>query len=243
MKILRFLAKLIGGMFLTLGLTLFILSFFINYSLDNVDTLEETVDDLGSEFIIDKISEESNMDKDQLLLFCEQNPEDLACAAINNPVEASGFSGFINKVQEYDNYVTILRFISYFLFLIGFLLIWLGAGSIINALYLASLKSTITSLIAIIYYNLLPKVITNALENMLVQQQGVSFELLEIIREALLIWVKIPVFKTVMTSIIITIIFGALTLLFFLIKRKILNKDKEEGKIWKSQGNQKSQKK
>ena len=229
MGIFKIMSRAFGGLLLVTGLFLFIFSFFITYSLGNIPILEESVDEASYELLMSEITTRSNLTESEVLALCETGDERAkdVCDAIDNPMEATGLNDSIISLEQGLKALEGLRNLGIILFLIGSLFIYLGYLNILNALFSISVKSAITSGFSIIVYKFTPNIILKALNSIIIEK-NIPMEYFDIIRNVILTWLKYPINQTVILSIIFTIMFICLSILFYMLKRKRLNKDNKK---------------
>ena len=228
MNIKKFLLRFFGNSLLNLSLTFFIFSFFAIYSLDNIDIFENSLKNVvDKDFVLRDFNETQ---KQQLEEFCEVNPSYEGCDLINNPessMENVEFRNFIDKIQGYKNIIINIRILSIILFFVGILLIYLSNLNLILTLYKISLSSFITAALAVLYYKFLPNILVGIFNSDAIKNKvrEIPNDIFSRLIDAILEWLKTPANQTLKLSLIITIIFLTLTIIFYISKRKVLNKN------------------
>ena len=220
MSLMKGLFGFIGRTLIGIGLTLFILSFFMNYAIGDIDILEDTLKDT----LIKDIEDMEGYDG--LKSFCDNNPSDDSCDIINNPdqvIEEGGFNQFIGNITTYGIYIPLFLWGSILLFIIGFGFIYLAKKSFILALYKVSFSSTITTALAIFYYKYFPLLFDKILSGMDFGGK-IPMEVLDIVSNIIHNWLYLPLQKTYVLAIWITAVFLVITVVLFFVKKKGLYK-------------------
>ena len=196
-----------------LSITLILLAFFANLSLQGTDTLKQDLQNF--------ILKQSNITQEQYIEIqnkCTQDPNQDGCEFFReNPLEK-----ITNEVNSVNNYFTGAFFLIIALFLLGFILIFLGSDSFLDACYKVSLTLTFQGFFAAIYYKFLPSIVNYLLSTaqfgQLVQEvpKEISSKILNIIFN----WLSNPLTKTFNLALIIGIVFLIITLILHSIKKK-----------------------
>ena len=151
MNFLKAVGKFFGGFFVLFGITIFIMSYFGIYAVNNFNVLENDVKNLG-------------VDLNQLEEYCSQNLNDANC-------QNSMLKGIKKEIDDFRYYGSLMRVIGFIIFILGFLLfVWCSGW--MNGLRQTSLISLIGIIFSYIYYKY---AIINAINSFL------SEEIIEII--------------------------------------------------------------
>ena len=131
MNFLKAVGKFFGGFFVLFGITIFIMSYFGIYAVNNFNVLENDVKNLG-------------VDLNQLEEYCSQNPNDANC-------QNSMLKGIKKEIDDFRYYGSLMRVIGFIIFILGFLLfVWCSGW--MNGLRQTSLISLIGIIFSYIYY-------------------------------------------------------------------------------------------
>jgi hypothetical protein len=131
MKILKIIGKSLGGFFVLLGLTIFIMSLFGNNALNNFSVLENSVSTM------------LNFDVQQIEQYCNENPNDENCQ--------NSLFMIKNEIDDFRYYGGAMKGIGIIFFIVGFLLlVW--CSSLIDGLRQTSLISLIGAIFSYFYY-------------------------------------------------------------------------------------------
>lgn len=145
MSFLRTIGRFFGGFFVLFGITIFIMSYFGIYAVNNFHILENDLKNLG-------------MDLEQEEQYCNQNPNDENC---KNPI----FS-IKKEINDFKYYGSLMRVIGFIFFVVGFFLfVW--CSSWIDGLRQTSLISFIGIVFSYLYYKY---AIINAINSFLSQE-------------------------------------------------------------------------
>lgn len=189
MSLLKKIGKFFGGVFVLLGLTIFIMAYFGSYAVNNVNVLEE---DLSNE--MSKVLEKSGID-------CEQNPVDENCELLNkNPI----MDTIEKEINEYSIYGEMMKIFGIIFFIAG-LLLFVWCGGWIAGLRATSLISLIGVVFSYFYYKI---IITSALTIFLPE------EILTIVNN----WITISLNQTLNLVLILGVTFLILTVGLYILR-------------------------
>ena len=238
-KFFKFILKFLGGFILNFSLTIFILSFFAAYSLDNLDSFQTSLKEIANPNSNINVNETQ---VNQIEEFCKTNPDVKECTEINKNINngqgnpTNGFDAYMNRIAAYKANIINLRILSVILFFIGALLIYFANMDLIAALYKVSLSGLLTSLFSIVYLLFLPSIFRGIVNGDYIRSlaKDVPSEMFNRLIDVILNWLKIPLNRTLKIAIILSIAFLILTVLFYILKKKALKKNnieiKKEGK-------------
>ena len=230
-KLIKWLSRTFGNFLLTLGITLFILSFFASSALNNLDSLKNTlVNELTTD---DVLSEISGIDIKQARELCKTNPALEECKRLNDIknefANNTEVNNLLNKAGGYSKYLLPLRILSFVLFILGFLFIFLGSEfSLFLAGKKVALSAAITSLFAVIYYKLLPNLFESVFNSAQIQEKLKEFSsvIVEKVKNIVINWITLQLNSAFKIALILTVVFA---LIF--IALKIYEKKKGKEKI------------
>jgi len=196
--------KFFGGLFVLLGLTIFIMSYFGSYAIDNVDLIEGnlTVNDEVVDGFVQNHQEEIN----QVKYYCEQNPNDENCKLLDSPtvmavLENGGsdedpiLDGIKQEINDFSIYGDMMRLFGVVFFFLGLFFFILSGGWIVG-LKDASLVSFVGNLFSYLYYrfaipgtlnNLLPKEVYDIVGNWVIVSLNQTLNLILILGVTFLI--------------------------------------------------------
>ena len=145
MNILKSVGRFFAGIFILLGLTIFIMSYFGSYAVDNVGILEK---DLSDNFV----NLVSDPEMKSFVEECNNNPQMEGCDEINsfkedNPV----LSKIEDEISGFSYYGDMMRMFGIVFFIAG-LLLFIWCNGWLNGLKAASLTTFIGVVFSYIYY-------------------------------------------------------------------------------------------
>ncbi|MFH1209919.1 MAG: hypothetical protein V1663_03975 [archaeon] len=228
-KFFKFLLRFFGGILLNLSLTIFILSFFASYSLDNIGVFESSLKSTVYEEL--NINETQQQEIENL---CRLNPNSPGCEQSNQ------FTTYINGIVDYKADIINIRILSVIFFFIGILLIYFVHSDLIITFYKVGLSGLITSILSILYLTLLPSILKGIFNGEYIRTfaRDVPSEMFNKLIEVIIIWLNVPLNRTLKISIILSIIFLILTVVFYILKKRkaLKNKDIKNKNDGKKQG-------
>ncbi|MAG47277.1 hypothetical protein CL617_01610 [archaeon] len=236
-KILKFLSKGFGSFLLSLGITLFILSFFVASVLSSVDGLKDSlVNELTSDEVL---SEVYGVDINQIKELCKTNPEIVECLDLDNLenrfLEENGVNDMVDQVKSYSQYTFSLRVLTFILVVIGAFFIFLGSGfSLLETVKKVSFSGMLTSAFAMIYYKLFPGLLKDALNSpdiqARLQESEVPFSVVEKIMKIIVDWFSLQINEPFKIAVILTIVFAVIYIGVKIYNWKFNKEVKEEKK-------------
>lgn len=205
MNILKTIGKSFAGLLVLLGITIFIMSYFGAYAVNNFHVLEKDIND----YTLKSMSEKGELDIEQFREYCRQNSSDENCKLLEqNPITEQ----LKKEIIEFRYYGSAMRIIGFIFFIFGFLLFVL-CSSWMDGLRQASLISLIGSLFSYFYYKYM---IMGALNSFLPP------EVLGVVNN----WAAASINQTTRFITILIVIFLILTIVLYVLKHK----KKAEGK-------------
>lgn len=198
---------------INLAITLVLLFFFANLSLQQTDILKQ---DLQS-FVL-KQSNITLEEYNQLQELCAQDSNLGGCEFFTqNPIDKFG-----NEINSLKNYYAGGIFIVIALFILGIILIYLSTGNFLEAMYKINLNLTIQSFFAAFYYKIIPSILTTLPETSYFTQLAseVPKETIYEIINIILAWLQLPLIKTFELALILGIIFLVITIILHILKKK-----------------------
>jgi len=203
MSLLKKIGKFFGGVFVLLGLTIFIMSCFGGYAVGNVNVLEEDLSNNMNQIIQTPEMEEINK-------LCEQIPEDENCVMLNNNLNKNPILDTIEKeISEFSVYGQMMKIFGIVFFIIG-LLLFVWCNGWLSGLRATSLVTFIGVVFSYFYYK---TIITSALNSFLPE------EILTIVNN----WVVVSLNQTLSLILILGVTFLILTIGLYILKRKLSN--------------------
>ena len=200
MNFLKIIGKFFAGLFILFGITVFIISYFGSYAVDNFNILEN---DLNNQ-TLNLISQNTGMDTKQIQDYCNQNKDDENCKVINqNPI----VERIKKEINDFKYYGNAMRVIGFMFIIFGFLLFVLCSGWI-NGLRQTSLISFIGVLFSYFYYKY---AIMGALNSFLPK------EILSFVNN----WANATINQTLNTIMVLGAIFLILTVGLYILKYKM----------------------
>ncbi|MBU2634097.1 MAG: hypothetical protein KJ674_02530 [Nanoarchaeota archaeon] len=233
MSVGKFFCRFFGGILLNLSLTLFLLSFFAGYSIENIGIFESGLKDIVD---TDSLLQDYNeTEKEQIEMFCELNPDEEGCDIINDPgkaVENEEFKGFINNIKGYASFLINLRVLCIIGFVIGILLVHFAHLNFILTFYKVSLAGLFTSGFAVIYYKFLPDILRKIFNGDVIRNmaQEVPSDMFNKLIEVIISWLTMPLNRTFDLSLLLLGVFVILTVISYIFKRKVLNNKNQKVK-------------
>ena len=218
-KILSFISRSFGFLFINMAMMLLFLAFFANLSLQQTDTLKQEL-----QGYILKQSNITQAEFDQVKTFCEQNPAQENCEFFKqNPIEE-----VVNKISMAKDYFlgTFLLIIA--LLLLGFGLVFMATKNLIDAFIKISLNLSIQSFFAATYFNFLPDIFKAIINSSSFSQlaQGISQEEVNQTLTLMVNWLGVPMTRTFNLALSLGIVLTFLTIMLYFHKRSI-----KEGEI------------
>ena len=199
MNFLKTIGKFFAGLLVLLGITIFIMSYFGTYAVNNFHVLEKDIND----YTLKSISEKGEMDIEQFREYCRQNSSDENCKILNqNPITEQ----IKKEINDFVYYGNAMRIIGFIIFLLGFLLFALCSG-FLNGLRQTSLISLIGSLFSYFYYKYM---IMGALNSFLPP------EILGMVNN----WAIASINQIVKFVAVLIVIFLILTIVLYVLKHK-----------------------
>ncbi len=219
------LSRAFGNSLLTLGITLFILSFFASSALNNLDNLKTSlVNELTTDEVLSQIS---GIDIKQTRELCKVNPALEECKRLNDIKNEFAnnpeINNLLNKAKSYSKYLLPLRILSLVLFLLGFLFIFLGSEfSLFLAGKKASLSAAISSLFAVIYYKLLPNLFEGVFNSAQIQEKLKEFPpaIVEKVKSIVVEWITLQLNSAFKIALILTVIFALIFIVLLVYEKK-----------------------
>ena len=198
-KILKFLSKSTGFFLINIAVILILFAFFANSTIKNVDVLENELN-----FYFQQPANQTSLD--------------------NVPEPQRLFD-----VETVKSYIIMSSFIASFLFLIGFMFVYLSNLSFLSSFYKISIHLTINNFLAALYFNFIPNLVNKILVHPSFQQitNKIPEEFVQEITRIILEWIKIPVFVTVKLTITLGIIFLIISVILYFMKKKALKEEKK----------------
>lgn len=210
MSFLKRIGKFFAGLFVLLGITIFIMSYFGANAVNNIDVLEEDISNNMDKLITDP-------EMQQLLEYCNQNPGDENCQSLNSITEENPILAQIEKeVSEFSYYGGMMRIFGIVFFVVGFLLfVWCNGW--LSGIRSTSLISFIGLLFSYLYYRF---AITGALTSFLPK------EIIDMIGN----WIIVSLNQTLNLILILGVTFLILTVGLYILKplKKVLSKNKSK---------------
>ena len=227
-KILKWIGKFIGIGFVTLAVTLFLLSLFVSNSIDNIDILQ---DDLVGLVSTDGLADQLGISEEELLLLeqgCEINPGEEACQYLDDPSllisENTQFTSMIEDIKGYGDYASNLKSGSIILFILGAVLIILSLNlNILKGISTVSLTGGIASLLALFYYKYIPQILDKFVIQGLLSAtlKDLPQKMTDNALEILFNWLDLVIRTVTSTALTLTIIFAVIVLVVFIVRRKL----------------------
>jgi len=198
-EILKFLSKSTGFFLINIAVILILFAFFANSTIKNVDVLEN-----------------------ELNLYFQQPANQTSLENVQEPPR-------LFDVETVKGYIIMSSFIASFLFLIGFMFVYLSSLSFLASFYKISIHLTVNNFLAALYFNLIPDIVNKILVHPSFQQitNGIPEEFVQEITRIILEWIKIPVFVTVKLTITLGIIFLIISVTLYFMKKKALKEEKK----------------
>mgnify|MGYP001607264398 FL=1 len=218
-KFFKYISRGTGHLFINFSITLLFFAFFANLGIQQKDTLKQDLEN----FVLEK----SNITQEQInqiKIICQANPNQEGCEVI----EADPYEEIDQMFNLVKNYLIGKIFIIILLFILGFLLIFLGTSNLITTLFKISLSLTIQSFFAAFYYKFLPNIVKallniNYFSNTIKEfSQDIVNEVLDVISN----WLATPLTKTFKLALIIGVIFLVTTIILWIIKKKRFKRQK-----------------
>ncbi|MEK6932801.1 MAG: hypothetical protein AABW56_03335 [Nanoarchaeota archaeon] len=212
-KFLRFISKSLGYLLINLSITLILFLTFTSYTLEDTQSLEND--------LTNYILETSNITRaeyDAIQNTCKSNPEIENCDYL--------LQNRVDKIKEqidvFKTYLVGTIFVLISLILIGFLLVFLGTNNLIETGYRVFLALCIQSFFAALYYKLLPDILTTLINNNSFNNISgeVPREVVNEIVTLILVWLSSQLARTFKLALIVGVIFGIVTLIFYFVKKK-----------------------
>jgi preprotein translocase subunit SecG len=233
-NILKFISRNIGFLLINLAVILILFSFFINSSINNIDTLKNDLQVSVQEQILVQTNISQN-DIEKAQLYCKSNPNDERCKTLSNLNsqlnENQQFNQFFENIRLTKNYLKFAILLSLILFLFGFLFVYLGVFNLLITSYKISVHLAVHNFLAALYFKFLPNLFNLVLSSSKFNQatKGIPPEYLSQISNIILNWIKIPIFVTIKLTIILGIVFLVISLILYFVKKKAL-KEKNKTK-------------
>jgi len=218
-KVLKFFSRSLGFFFINSAIILILFAFFTYSSINNLDSLKTSLQNSVQKQI-------SNLSYNGITIeeYCKINRQDENCKQIsslsNNPEIDQAF----NNVKAYQSYTSSAIFAAIILFFLGFMFVYLGTFSLLNAGYKVSFNIAINSFLGAIYFNFLPNIIKAVLNTSRFQEltREVPKEYVNEITNVILTWIKIPVSATFKLSLVIGGIFLVIAIILKIEQKKRL---------------------
>ena len=228
----KFISRNFGFFLINLSILLILLSFFINSSVSNIDSLKTDLQNTVKEQILT----ESNLEKtdlEQANEYCKNNPQDSRCLTLKEISENPEFDQLFDSIRSAKNYINTLIYVSLGLFLLGFLFVYLAIFNLLTTFYKVSVHLTIHNFIAAIYFNFIPAILNKLPLTQKFQEltKNVPQEFVQQLVNIISNWIKTPLQETIKLTIILGTIFLIISLILYFIKKKAL---KVENKTKKS---------
>ena len=221
-KILKFISRNIGFFLINLAVLLILLVFFVNSSVNNVDSLKTDLQNIVQEQI-------QKTDLEQANDYCKANPQDERCKELENISSNPEFNQLFENIKSAKNYISILIYIAIGLFLIGFLFVYLAIFNLLNTLYKVSVHLTIHNFLAAIYFNFIPFIINQIPLTKKFQEltKDIPQEFVQQLIKISSNWIKTPLNKTIRLTIILAVIFLIISVILYFVKKKVLKDNKK----------------
>ena len=210
MNFLKIIGKFFAGLFVLLGITVLIMSYFGSYAVNNFSILEG---DLNNQ-TLDLISRSAGMNARQVQDYCNQNRNDENCKIISqNPITER----IKQEINSFKYYGSAMRVIGIIFIILG-LLLFVWCSGWIDGLRQASLLLFIGILFSYIYYKY---AIIGALDSLLPD------EISSIVSN----WATATINQTLGVIVVFGAIFLILTVLLYILKYRMkFLKKRTEGK-------------
>ena len=210
--------KFFGGVFILLGLSIFIMAYFGNYAIDNLDLIEgdfNVGDETVNEFL-DNNKEELEMIEE----YCKQNPDEENCKVLESPTVMAVFDNasnedpildtIKNEIREFRIYGDMMRLFGIVFFFLGLFLYILSEGWIVG-MRNASLVSFIGATVSYLYYRYaVPGTLTSFLPN----------DIMDVIGN----WILTSLNHTLNMVLTLGVTFLILTIVLYILHKKSLEK-------------------
>jgi len=220
--VLKTISRFSGKTLISISLTIFILTFFTIPLIENVDVLEESlVESFTNEILLEEVAENSDLSVQEIKDLCNKNPEQEGCEIVTDPSSLleEEISPVIKQLEEAKPFLFLARIISFFLFLLGILFLYLGTFNLILVGYKTSITTLFTSLFYALVYGTLNKTIPNLAEQAMISPD-VPKSLLKITIDATTKWFQASSKQVLVLCIVLIVISLVLTIIFYLLKRK-----------------------
>ena len=209
-NMLKFISKSIGFFMINFGVTLILLAFFINSSLDNIDVLKNDF-------------KESLQEQIPLQIGQDEIQNEIIVEGINYELEnSSQFNELIEKIASIKNYLDFLVFASLILFILGFVFVYFSVFNVLEAFYKISIHLTIGNFLFVLYFKFLPDLINLMLksEKFMEFSAGIPSEYINKVSEIILNWISTPLYLTSKLAIIFGAIFLVISVVLYFVKKK-----------------------
>lgn len=209
--------KFFGGMFILLGLTIFIMAYFGNYAIDNLDLIEGNLS-IGDENVNDIISDNQE-ELEMVKTYCKQNPDEENCKILDNPtvmavLDNDSKDPILNtikqEISEFRIYGDMMRLYGIVFFCLGLLFFILSEGWIVG-LRNTSLVSFVGTVVSYLYYKYaIPSTLTSFLPE----------EIIDVVGN----WITVSLNHTLNMVFTLGVTFLILTIVLYILKMKLLGK-------------------
>lgn len=227
-KILKFISRSTGFFFINLAVILILLAFFINSSINNIDSLKTDLQSSVEEIVLSQ-SNLTNNNLNQIQEYCKNNKEDERCSQLSQLNGNGQFNQLFEDIKSAKNYINLSIFASLILLFFGLIFIYLGTFNLFEVAYRVNVHLTISNFLAALYFNFIPNIFNSMINSSKIQEitNEIPREFLEKIISVILNWIKAPVFATIKLTITLGIIFLIISIILYVIKKKGL-KDKNK---------------
>jgi hypothetical protein len=228
-KILKFISRSFGFLFVNLAVVLIILAFFANSSINNIDSLKNDLQNTVQEKIFAYNIEDANFEK--VKEYCNINKEDERCIQLTQLNQTNQFDQLFGNIESTKSYINLIVFAAIILLLFGFLLVYFGTFSLLITLYKISLHLSINNFLAALSFKLIPDILNSFISSPYFYEltKQAPKELINDLINVILNWIKLPIFITIKLTVTLGIIFLIITVILYFVKKKTL-KAKDKGK-------------
>jgi hypothetical protein len=170
-KTLKFLSRLLAGLFFTLAFFLLFVSVFGTGLIEGLPVLESSLQEkiLDPDFILSQVAQQSGLTPAEIKEACRQSPNQEGCEQINNP--GSLATPIIAQIQDqigpYKPFINNLTAPMAILFILSLIFYFFGTFSVYAALFKISINAFISSVFGYIAFSSLPKLIPGIIDQAL----------------------------------------------------------------------------